>query len=60
MSEFTCPKCTAKVHASPGEVGCPSCGNGRPHRHEQIETPKTKPQVEAPPGMSGDYLTEQR
>ena len=60
MSEFTCPKCTAKVTAQPGEVGCPACGHGRPHRHEHIEPPKTKPKVEAPPGFKGDYLTEVR
>ena len=60
MSEFTCTKCTTKVKASPGEIGCPACGHGRPHTHEQIETPKTKPQIEAPPGFKGDYLTEVR
>lgn len=60
MSEFTCPKCTAKVRATPGDVGCPACGQGRQHTHEQRELPKTSPQVEAPPGMTGDYLTEVR
>lgn len=60
MSEFNCPKCTTKVNAGPQEVGCPACGFGRPHTHEQIETPKTKPQVEAPAGMTGEYLTEVR
>ena len=60
MSEFNCPKCTVKVNAGPGEIGCPACGFNRPHTHEQVETPKTKQQVEAPPGMSGEYLTEVR
>lgn len=60
MSEFNCQKCSTRVQSGPGEVGCPACGHGRRHTHEQIETPKAKQQVEAPPGMTGDYLTEVR
>ncbi len=66
MSEFNCPKCTAKVRATPGSVGCPACGFGRPHVHEappaqeQAPRPSEPQQVEAPPGYSGKYLTEAR
>jgi uncharacterized Zn finger protein (UPF0148 family) len=65
MSEFTCTKCTTKVKTSPGEVGCPACGFGRPHVHEapareERARPSEPQQVEAPPGYSGKYLTEAR
>jgi len=58
MSDFNCPKCTAKVHARPNEVGCPACGFNRPHTHEQAPLPREPQQVEAPPGYRGKYLTE--
>ena len=65
MSEFNCPKCTAKVRAQPGEVGCPACGFGRAHTHkpptrEDRPRPREPQQVEAPPGYTGKYLTEVR
>jgi ribosomal protein L37E len=59
MSDFTCPKCTAKVQ-NQRSVGCPACGFGKPHTHEQRQQPEGKPKVEAPPGFNGDYLTEVR
>jgi len=58
MSQFNCPKCRATVTSQPSEVGCPACGFGRPHTHEQRPLPKEPQQVEAPPGYKGKYLTE--
>jgi ribosomal protein L37E len=61
MSDFTCPKCTAKVQNT-RSVGCPACGFGRPHHHssnEQVRHPDQKPAVEAPPGFTGKLLTEE-
>jgi len=57
MSDFTCPKCTAKIQNARG-VGCPACGFGRPHTHEQRQQPDQKPTVEAPPGYTGKLITE--
>lgn len=59
MSNFTCPKCSAKVtHAH--SVGCPACGFGKNSHNEHVQRPVQKPTVEAPPGFQGGYLTEDR
>lgn len=57
MSDFTCPKCTAKIQNA-RSVGCPACGFGKPHTHEDRPVPSQKPTVEAPPGFKGGLLTE--
>jgi len=57
MSEFTCPKCKAQVKSGPNDIGCPVCGYGR---QEARDRSGTRPQVEAPPGYKGTYLTELR
>jgi ribosomal protein L37E len=55
--DFSCPKCTAKVKNAQS-VGCPACGFGKPHTHEERRQPVQKPVVETPPGYSGGLLTE--
>lgn len=61
MSEFTCPKCHAKNHPSPGVQGCMACGFGRPKQTEERPPPPGPKQTEVqpPPGYEGKYLTEQ-